>query len=83
LLERAHRWKAILAVEQMSEEERYADVAREERVAAASECLALALDLANHVHGECARPVKPEVVSRALVEDEEGVRVAGGAVAQP
>src|SRR5512142_1780596 len=52
--ERAQSRKAVLTVEQVAEEERHADVAREERVAAPAEDGALALDLADRVHREGA-----------------------------
>ena len=41
-----------------------------------------ALDLLERVHRERARPLEPALVARALEELEEGVAVAGGAVAE-
>src|SRR5207249_7013105 len=80
--ERAHRREPVLAVEQVTEEERDAHVAREERIAAAAGCSPLLLDLADRVHGERAGAIEPYVVARPAVEDKEGVRVARGAVAK-
>ena len=72
----------MLAVEQVAEEQRDADVAGEERVAAAAELGTPPLDLGDCVHGEGAGPVEPEPVFRPVVEDEECVRVPGRAVAE-
>src|SRR5256885_801677 len=66
----------------MAEEERDADVAGEERVPAAAERGALTFHLADRVHGEGAGSVEPDCVARAAVENEEGVRVAGRAMAE-
>jgi hypothetical protein len=52
------------------------------RVAAAAARGTLALDLSDRVHRERARPLEPELVAGAAVENEEGVRVARGAVAE-
>src|SRR5207302_2738240 len=81
-VERAHGREAVLSVEQVAEEERDADVAGKERVAAAADRLALALDLTDRVHREGARPVEPELVARPPVEDEERVGVAGRPVTE-
>src|SRR4029453_10538845 len=66
----------------VAKEERDADVAREERVATAAHRRALPLDLADRVPRELARPVEPKFLARPGVEDEEGGRVTGRAVAE-
>src|ERR1700745_1959583 len=53
-VERSHRREAALAVDHVTEEERHADVAGEERVATAAHRGPLPLDLADRVHCEGA-----------------------------
>src|SRR5579862_5397345 len=79
----AHGREPVVALEQVPKVERDADVAGEERIAAASERRSLPLDLFDRVHRECAGAIEPEVVADSPVQDEERVRVAGRAVTEP
>src|SRR4051812_44323787 len=56
---RAECREAFVAVQQVAEEQRDADVAGEELVTASAERRALLLDLADRVHGESSRAVEP------------------------
>src|SRR5437588_2175790 len=82
VVERAHGREAGLAVEQMAEEEGDAEIAGEQRVAAAADRGEFPLDLADRVQRERARPLEPQLVARPSVEDEERVRVARRTVTQ-